>query len=291
MSVAAFAQWLADRRTNLRGVGLVVAVLLFGGGLVLALGETPELFERLEAGPFILLVLLGAPIVTALNTIEFQMIARYGGSRISSRAALETTIYARVANMLPLPGAMMTRIAALKLHGTGYTLGLVLVVLSSAMWGSMTSIYSGLWMLTTSDPKIAAIFVGVGLVGAVACSVIAWRITPDWRLTAGIFTIRLVGLPLTAVRVMLAMWTVGGDIGFAEASVYVVAAFIGTAAVIVPAGLGVSEAAMALMSPLIGIDPATGFLMGVVARIGLMSGFLILVLLLALMQRLQSQSA
>jgi uncharacterized membrane protein YbhN (UPF0104 family) len=92
----------------------------------------------------------------------------------------------------------------------------------------------------------------------------------------GAFGIRFMSLLVDATRNMVALWAVGVQIDFDQASVLVVASFVGTAISIVPAGLGVSEGAVAILSPLVGIDPAVGFLSATINRIVTKAGLGIL---------------
>ncbi|MEX0923710.1 MAG: hypothetical protein WDZ84_13145 [Rhodovibrionaceae bacterium] len=69
------------------------------------------------------------------------------------------------------------------------------MLLSLVMWSSIAFVYAGLWLLVTSMVQTAAAFIGVGLLGVVLSSVVAWRMKPNWCLTATIFAVRLVGRP------------------------------------------------------------------------------------------------
>ncbi|MEX0923711.1 MAG: hypothetical protein WDZ84_13150 [Rhodovibrionaceae bacterium] len=54
---------------------------------------------------------------------------------------------------------------------------------------------------------------------------------------------------------------------------------------IVPSGLGVVEAMMAVLSPIVGVEPAMGFIGGAVIRVALMMGMAALVLAFLLVRK------
>ena len=98
--------------------GLAIALTLFLGGLLLAIDNVPDAAERLRPAMFLLLVLVGVPASIVLNAAEFRIGTQVVGTAIRWRSAFETTILASAANILPLPGGALVRLAAMKAVGT-----------------------------------------------------------------------------------------------------------------------------------------------------------------------------
>jgi hypothetical protein len=60
---------------------------------------------------------------------------RMTGRSVGWLSAMDVTIYGSAANMLPLPGGVLVRIAAMKAHGTAFRRGGTLIMFG-ALWGA-----------------------------------------------------------------------------------------------------------------------------------------------------------
>ena len=101
-------------------VMLGVAVLFLLVGIAISLDSNPEVLSDLDWRPLLVLVLVAVPVTIMLNAYEFVLIGRLVGREIGMPAAIEISIIGTAANLLPLPGATMVRVAALKAAGAGY---------------------------------------------------------------------------------------------------------------------------------------------------------------------------
>jgi uncharacterized membrane protein YbhN (UPF0104 family) len=197
---------------------------------------------------------------------------RLGGREVGWPAAFEVSVYTSAANMLPLPGGVLTRIAALRGLGIGVGRGSLLTLLGLGLWGGVAFVFSGAWLLRGGEAGAGAAFLAIGaaLLGPALAGCL--RMTRDPRLLAGLLLVRLGSIGLEAARMALAIRALGAAIAFEEASIFVVASFLGTVVSIAPAGLGVREAVVAGLSPFVGVDPALGFLAATVNRAVGMAG-------------------
>jgi hypothetical protein len=109
----------------LRNWGLAGALIIFVAGLVWTIRETPGLEPTISVWQLLLLLMLSAPAGTVLNTLELYALGRIAGGPMPMRTSLELTIYTSAANMLPLPGGVVTKLAGMKAHGSSYKAALV----------------------------------------------------------------------------------------------------------------------------------------------------------------------
>jgi len=257
---------MREHRNRLRRVGLVIAIVVFIGGLTLSLHAAPELVSQAKIAPFLVVLLVIQPMSSAVNVADFRLIARMSGAHVGWFSALQTVIYARAASFLPLPGGFVTRVAALKLHDIPLARGSATTALITGLWGALAFCYSGAWLSIRGD-QIGLAFVGIGAIGLVACSVVARRLQVHIRLIALSAMLRIFALIIEATSLVWAARTFGLTFTFDQTSVFVVSSFLATATVIAPDGLGIREAVIAFLSPLVGIDPSTGFLTAAAGRV------------------------
>lgn len=265
---------LTARRDQWRLYGLAGALLLFGGGLYWAASSIGDIWSRLSIAHLALLLAIGAPVGMILNSIELYAMSRIAGGPIGWRRSLEVTVYTSAANMLPLPGGALAKVAALKAHGAGLGRGSAVLLLTYAVWGGLAFLYSAgaLWYL--GQTQLAAAFLAPALGFVAVCGAGAARYAA-WRLVGVIALARLVSFPIEALRYLLAMAALGTSVAFAQGSVFVVASFIGSAVMLAPSGLGVGETVVALLAPLIKVDPAIGFIGAAVGRAAWMTGLML----------------
>lgn len=268
--------WITDRREQFRKYGLALALLLFVGGLIWSLKSVPDLDEQIRFAPLLLLLVIGAPIGTVLNSVEMYAISRIAGGPMSWRTSFELTVYTSAANMLPLPGGALAKLAAMKVHGVGYGRGTAMILLSSAIWGGLAFLYSGAALLWLGHADIATGFALAGFLLLALCGFGFARFA-HWRLVGLVALMRLISFPVEAFRYMLALIAVGASVGFVQSSIFVVASFIASAVVFAPSGLGVGESAAALLSSLIGISAALGFVAAALGRVVRLAGLSLIV--------------
>lgn len=242
---------------------LIVAAIGFAAGVYLSIRAKPDLIEDLNYRPLLLLALIAVPVTVMLNAEEFRLSGRLVGRDFSRLSALEVTIVASVANMLPIPGGTMVRIAALKSQGASLKDGTMATLLVSFLWVALAFLYSGLWLMvpgTGASRMLGGAFCLFGGMVLVATVVVALRL-PGSRDTILHLTVIKFGLVLIdSTRIYLCLLILGVDGSFIQASVLSVSSVVGAAVSIVPAGLGIREAVAALLAPWIALDAASGYL-------------------------------
>jgi hypothetical protein len=253
-------RWISDHQSTLKRLGLALSLVIFGGGIYLSIQSLPELPSRIEVGPFLVLVLAGVPITIALNTYEFWIMTRVAGSPTPWRSCLEVTVFASAANMFSLPGGIITRAAALRAYGTPIALGSKVIFAFAGAWIGVSFLYAGLWLVAQNQLLIGGMLLLLGSCAVAVCGWVLFTLQTSRVLTAQLIAMRIAAALVEATRNLLAVYAIGETIGFAEASVYSASSVAGAASTIIPAGLGIAEGLAALISPLVEVNPAIGFL-------------------------------
>ncbi|TIO38804.1 MAG: hypothetical protein E5X96_02115, partial [Mesorhizobium sp.] len=203
-----------------------MAISIFAGGLLLAIQSMPGLFERLNATPFVFLVMVAVPATAALNALELQIMAAMAKKNMAWANAFEIGVFSSAANMLFLPAGLLSRAAALRAHGVGLRFGGSLILFFMALWFGAAFGYSGLFLLALGHIKIGAGFATVGLLCTGASIVFLVRLRSGWRLVVSALAIKLAGLILEAFRLCLAANALGIGLGFNQASTFSIASII-----------------------------------------------------------------
>jgi hypothetical protein len=270
----------------LRRIGIVLSACLFTGGLFLAIQATPDLLQKVALAPFLMLFAVSVAFQPALNAAEFRVMVEFGGQRVGWLTALEVTVYTTASNLLPLPGGVLTRMAAMRGYGIPTRKAGLIIILGLAVWGGAASAYSGAWLVFAGEAALGSCFLLLGALALWLAVALCRRLHPSWALLARILTVRLAALVVEAARLTLAIYALGDQISFDQASVLVVSSFVGAIVAVAPAGLGVREAAVAALSSFVGLDPSIGFLAASVNRIaGLLGLILIAASVFAILKR------
>lgn len=256
-----FKAWSQRHRWPLTAAGVAVLV----AGLAWSV-------ERLELNPaqieprflaLVALILIPAGMVIA--AINLQLMGRVLGTNIGFRTALTATVYGRIAEVLPLPGAAMVRGATL-LH-SGARMGETVTIM---VWSSLLSL--AMVGLVASVPLMLAWpIIGWALLASsagVTVVSIVWLFShSNAGVVGSMIAIRVVNIALSVLR----FWACFAAIGFAlpleTSALFVIAGSVTTYVGIVPGGLGISESLSAALALLVEVDASAAFLAAAVNRL------------------------
>lgn len=255
------------QRPRVRRALLLLATACLVGGLAAALRQHPDLLRNLRWSPVLFLLFAAIPITVVINAVEFVLIGRMVQQRIPLTQALEISILGTVANMLPFPGGMLVRVAALKAGGSGYSNGTAATLLAALIWIGVSFAYAGVWITMQSSGWLGAFFVLGGGIALAASSIIATKLNFGAQSVLGIFLVRLSLVLIDAIRLYLCLMALDAGASFAQASSFAAAGAVGSSISIVPSGLGVREAVTAALAPVVGIAAAIGFLAATLNRV------------------------
>ena len=246
---------------------LFLAVIGLVIGIYLSVRAQPDIFTNAQLAPLLLLAFAAVPLTIFLNSLEFLLSARLIGRSVSLKSAAETVIIGGVANMLPLPGGVIVRVAALKAEGANATQGGSILLFVALIWAVVSFTYAGAWLLFLEQGWIGLLFLALGLLGTLFCFAASERFLNDRAATVQMFLCKFGIVLVDALRLFLCFLAIGAIAGFGQASVLTVAGFLGSSISIVPAGLGVREGFAALLGPIAGMTAASAFLATAMNRI------------------------
>jgi hypothetical protein len=269
-SIKAAVLSLAERRGLKRSYGqtiLTVALVLLIAGLMTALWQQPQVLTDLDWRPVSLVIAVTVPLTVFFNAIEFMLTGRLVGQSISFGRALEVTVVGTAANMLPLPGSALVRMASLKAGGTGYKGAASAVLLVFVIWLGLAMAYAGSAILYTSPGMVGAVFLAAGLTIMAAAGVVTMRLRAGISTYVLVLAVKLALVVVDAVQLLFCLNALGFAATFAQASALTLSGVAGHAVSIVPAGLGIREAVAAALSPLVGLAMTSSFLAAALGRV------------------------
>ncbi|MFC2966797.1 hypothetical protein [Acidimangrovimonas pyrenivorans] len=274
----------------LRRGATLAALALLALGTWAALTRTPLDPAQMRLAPLLWLVALALPATITLNATEMELSARLIGARFGVGRALRLTIFASAANMLPLPGAAMVRLAGLSAAGGSLKSGGAVTLMIALMWLGVAFAASGLFLLAPA-PGFGAPALALGLGLTALALVWARRVSGGWAGGLGIAAVKLALVAVSVLRIKLCLAALGVPASLPQVSVFAVAGVLGSAISVVPAGLGVREAVSAALAPIVRLPAGAAFLATALDRLLGMAVMLMLAGLLVLREALPSRGA
>lgn len=246
---------------------LVISTIFIGVGIVLSIGQHPIVLTDLDPSPLVVVALALVPMIILLNVGEYLLTGRMLGRKIDPIRGFEITVIGAAANMLPLPGSTIVRVAGLKAAGASLGKSTLATGLVYVVWLGTSLIFAGFWMLSLDGGWTGEIFLATGFVLACVVVYAANRIPGGFKIIGMVAALRVVLVVIESFRLQLCLEAMGFSVNFAQAAGLSVTGVLGSAFSFVPAGLGVREAIAAGLSPIIGLSMSAGFLAVLVNRI------------------------
>lgn len=256
------------RRFNTPAVqrwALFGAAIIFAGGLFLSLRNLDLTLSDLKAGPILAVCFLAIPASILFNWYETWLSARMVGKNFTPGAAMKITIIAGAANALPIPGAAIVRITSLNAAGASLAASTSTAITIAALWLGVAFMITGAFLLGFDA------FLGAGALAAGAGALAgglyaAHRISGATGFGLQIVLLKTALTALTITRMGLCLAALNIEASIAQVSVFAVSGVLGSAASIVPAGLGVRELIAAALAPLTGLSASAAFLAAALNR-------------------------
>lgn len=259
---------MSERRKRL---WLGVATVLFSGAFVLGFATLPDIRQPVRWHFFVLSGLLGAPALVALGAAEYDASARLlGHGQVPAREALRLSILSTAANLLPIPGSVIVRTAALYRLGSplgGAVLSTLTVGLS---WVATGALIIGGALLADSPDALGVVLLVGGAISMIGIYVLMRRI----RGPAGVNSlfVRIVAIEslyvvVGAVRFLLVVAGLGLSPSLSQAAALTLSGMVASMTGIFPGGLGIRELAAGAISPLINLPASVGIVAASIIRI------------------------
>ena len=237
---------------------------------VLAVENFPDVGTGIRWEVLLPVGIIGTLASLVFNATEFAVTARFVGQRIPMPRSMRVTIIGSAANLLPLPGGALVRVQALAADGARYRHSLTAAATIGVMSVGATFVVVGIANTGTAGAGVVLALVAIGLV-VIAVATAMLRTASDSRRATRFGLYFLVVEAAYAVMASLRLWLIFVGLGV---HVSLPAAFalsgvgsIATAASFFPGELGVKEALVGLVSPLVGVPVAVGVIGAVVTRL------------------------
>jgi hypothetical protein len=263
-----------DKRVNTRSkrmdrILLLLAILVFVGGFVLAFVNLPESNRRPVWTLLALVAVIGVPLTIATNAAEYGLSANLLGYRVSVESALRVSLVAAAANLLPIPGSVLVRTEAVRRLGakTGKALATSTVV--GIAWLATTAALTGGLLLFHGRATVGAIATAIGAILLGITLLLCFRLDASRALAIGgrLLVVESASVLVKAARLFVIFHALHYQVGVDQAMALTSAAVVSTATGFFPGGMGATEVLSAAVSPLVDLPAALGLLGAAIDRI------------------------
>jgi len=271
---------------------MIVAVALFVVFTIVAFRHLPHIDKPLRWELILVAGLVVVPIITVLNALEFRLMAHFANHHPPILEILQVTILGSAANLLPVPGAVVVRLANLRKAGVRVTRGLNLTAIIGLTWVGAACALGGLAELWSHlGFALVALGVGVALLGF-AIALLARVLDRGDRIAGALELLAIEGgfVLMQAFRLFLIASALRFNVSYAQSTTLVIAAVSAAAIGFLPAGLGAREAIAAALSPIVGFPAAVGLVITAVDRIVNLVVLLVFAGIITLATRRQGQA-
>jgi uncharacterized membrane protein YbhN (UPF0104 family) len=213
--------------------------------------------------------LVCVPVITALNAFEYRAMAHFADHHPPALEIVQVSIMGSAANLLPVPGAVVVRLANLHKGGVRVTRGLNLTAIIGITWVGSACVLGGIAQLF-SHPGFGAVALALGVsLMTVSLVLLARLLEAGTRLRGAVelVAIEIGFVTMQALRLFLVAAALRFDVSFDQATALVIAAVSAAAIGFLPAGLGAREAIAALLAPIVGFPAAVGLVITAVDRV------------------------
>jgi hypothetical protein len=257
---------------GVRAVLLVVAAVGVTVGVVWSIRTLDIGWTDLRPLPLLLAALLASPATMAANAAELRVMAGVVARErpMPWGTALRATVVATAANLLPIPGGALVRIAAVRAQHASTAAATAINLVGAGAW-----VAAGLLLAAAAAVRVApvgAVLVAAatGLVGLVVVTLLVHRLARDGRTlahTSALVGVEAVTALVHGLRLWLVLLALGLDVTVLQGLALGAAAPLAAAAGVFPSGLGLAEALTAVIAPLVALPAAAGFAATALGRI------------------------
>jgi uncharacterized membrane protein YbhN (UPF0104 family) len=261
------------------------AGILFIGVVAWAWSSWEEKLDDVRLAPTMALLFIGIPLGIGFVAWEQLLAFDLAGQNQGWLRSVRVALAASAANLLPLPGSLIVRTAALKQSGSTFKRSLGVTSLLGVLWIGVTITLVGAVALTASVGVGGALCVVGLLVSSAVLRVLNQRLEPSRTLLLGCLLVAVAKVLVAALNVWLAFRALGAEIDLVGSVIISSSAVLATAAGFFPGGLGLRELLSSFLAQAAGYDSAIAVLATALERlawiIGLATAWLLLNALVA----------
>lgn len=264
MTIRAHLQRIRAAVTAWRGPILALALVGVAAGCIISFRDLGIAPASLQPLPLLIILLVIIPASIAYSALNMMLMGHAAGVPVGFAQGVKVSVFAQVAEILPIPGGAIVRTAALVRAGSPAVRSAELVIAFSLLWIACGAAGAGLALAKLGWPALA--LAAGGAVGALTiCGWLGARFGAFVAIAAVV--LRGAGVALVAARLMLAFAVIGVTLPWLDSATFAFATILGSAAALIPAGLGVSEGLSALIAGPAGVAPAAAFLAAALSRL------------------------
>jgi len=238
---------------------LIAAIILFAGGLLWSIRAVPDSVSLEVPWALAKIAVFGVFARLAISVVELKASAPLAGARLGWADSFRVGIVSSAANILPLPGGPMVRIAALKLAGGTVIRSSAVTFFLGLSWLGLAFGYAGVWLLN-NQVEAAIVFMAISGISLSAVLYFLYSAGGRWGVVLILLAVKAAAIAVGLVRLFWAFEALGETLEPAQLAVFAVSGVAGSILAVVPSGIGVNEAAAAILAPLVSIDSATAFI-------------------------------
>lgn len=231
----------------------VLTAVFVGASLVIA-GQSLDDIDGFALWGYAYVVLFLIPSGFSVMAVQYAVAARLLGVPPGADESLRVASAATTANLLPVPGAVLVRVAALRQRGVSVTVASAMTASVAFAVLSMSLLVSSVCLIAASGAIAGACLV-LGLISAgtslrlIPKAVAQRRMAFATLLAVGGYVALVNGVNLYAVLSAL-----GQDVSLPASVAIAASGVVASAAVIIPAGLGLRELIAGVLSLTLGFD-------------------------------------
>jgi hypothetical protein len=258
----------ARRRKNSPWL-LAFAVALFIAFTVIAFRNLPPIERPIRWEWILVAGLVCVPLSTALNALEYRVMAHFADHHPPALEIVQVSVLGTAANLLPVPGAVVVRLANLHKGGVKVGRALNLTAIIGLTWVGSACVLGGIAnMVRHPGFGSAALALGISLT-TVSLILLSRTLERGTRLAGSVELMVIEGgfVLVSAMRLFLVAAALRFDVSFGQSTALVIAAVSAAAVGFLPAGLGIREGIAAILSPIVGLPAAMGLVITAVERV------------------------
>ena len=250
-----------DPSPRTRRVLLVVGLVAFVVMLVVSVRALEVGLDEVAWGPLLVAGLVLTPLTIVGNAAELRVMAAGTAHRpLPWTEAVRVVVLATAANLLPIPGAALVRIQALRTRGASGTAATGINVAGAGAWLGSGLLIAGLALLPVRG-GVSLLVAAVGLAGCVVSGLVVRRVAIDGRAartTAALLAVEVLVTVLYGLRLLVVLAGLRVDLDLQQALVIALSAPLSAAAGVFPSGIGLAEAIAGLLAPAVALPVAVG---------------------------------
>lgn len=248
---------------------LIAALAAFIAFTILGIRALPHIDKPIRWELLVIAGLVCVPVIVALNALEFRLMAHFADHHPPALEIVQITVMGSAANLLPMPGAVMVRLANLRKAGVRVTSGLNLTAIIGLAWLGTAGVLGGVVQIW-SHPAFALSALAIGATLLIIGMLMLARVLDSGARAAGaleLLAIECAFILMQALRLFLVAAALRFDVSFAQTTTLAIATVAAAAIGFLPSGLGAREGIAALLAPIVGFPAAVGLVITAVDRL------------------------